>query len=80
MHKRNKRKQPPKLNISDIPMHKPQLRIAEDIGVKVIAHLPPPDEGVEPKGSEIRTKKRVWDGISIGKLRASYTPRGGVAR
>lgn len=70
------------------PRAMPLQKIAERCGVPVaqpkpiiIAHLPPPDEGVEPKGSEIRLKKRPWDdGISIGKLRAAYSPRGGVAK
>ena len=63
------------LNMPDMPTYKPVLHIAEDIDKKVIAHLPDPDEGVEPRGSEIRTKRRPWDFMSPGKLVASYDGR-----
>ena len=61
----------------------PLQRIAERVGVpvkKIICHLPEPDEPEPVETSDIRTKKRVWDDIRPGKVRAIYTPRGGVAR
>lgn len=64
------------LNMPDMPMYKPRLRIAEDIVPKVVAHLPEPDEGVEPRGSDIRTKRRPWDFMSPGRLVASAEYRG----
>jgi len=69
-HNKNTRKQKP-IGIKDIPMHRPQLRIAEDVGVRVVAHLPEPDEGTEPRGGDIRTRRGVWD-IRPGVVRANY--------
>ena len=75
-------------NASYGPRIVPLQRISERVGVpiKPIMHLPEPDEPeidhiVETNemisGNGIRTKKGVWDGLSPGKLRASWAPRGG---
>jgi hypothetical protein len=59
----------------------PLQKIAERAGVpiKPIIHLPEPDDETEPAGGNgngIKTKKNVWEGLSPGKLRASWTPKG----
>jgi len=73
----------PHKNRRTTPRIMPLNKISERVGVpikQVAVHLP--EEEIEPDltgGNSIRTKKGVWDNISPGKLRASYTPRGGGA-
>jgi len=61
----------------------PLGKIAERVGVpvkRVTVHLPEPDEPEPVENTDIRTRRRVWEDIRPSKLRASYTPGGGVAR